>query len=58
MRFNADDVRLMLKALKVLAAGDDAHRHDRDWAEEKVEELGPRLVDAYCAAVGIELPID
>ena len=57
MRFSAQDLRKFLEAVKVLA-DPEAHRHTRDWAEDALARLGPQLVDAYCAAVGIELPIN
>lgn len=56
MRFTAQDVKKLLDAFAVLA-DDDAHRHSRGFALDTVTDLGPRLVDAYCVAAGLELPV-
>lgn len=56
MRFSAADIERLLAAIAVLTE-DDPHRHSMGFAQDAITDLGPRLVDAYCAAVGLELPI-
>lgn len=58
MRFAPKNVQRILEAVEAMQREQpDPHRHTRDWAEEVFMNDVPRLVDAYCAATGLELPV-